>query len=326
MGGGEVNSSTPVALLVPVPGRKAGQPRQEPRVCSTGSFGNELLQRDCLGCDPVERPELGASSRDFASGVEMWGRIVAGSCPGSTASRNYQRGEECCVLCVGRGSQAIPFLILSPLLCAGDSRGRQSSRRVLSSAPSHNQHGPLLASPSGQHCLLPLLCNPKVRRTLFDPAAGAVASLLFQRFSHPSFSLSQSQYRGNGKLLGRGGACCELSWKGKGLPPAASPSEPGSWAGCPPLPGGWGAERLVLAILTQGELPVPRCLLTICNRCKYLLLINSLKEMCRSVWGSARCRAGCAGGAQVAQCVGCSSALRQRSWSWTRDAAKMPWP
>lgn len=103
------------------------------------------------------------------------------------------------------------------------------------------QHGPLLASPLGQPCLLPLLCNPKGRTTLFDPAAGAVASLLLQRFSHPSFSLSQSQYQGNGKLLGRGGACCELSWKGKGLPPAASPSEPGSWAGCPPLPGGLGS-------------------------------------------------------------------------------------
>lgn len=145
LGGGEVNSSTPAALLVPVPGRKAGEPRQEPRVCSTGSFGNELLQRGCLGRDPLERPELGASSRDFASGVERWGWIVAGSCRGSTASRNYQQGEECCVLCVGRGSQAIPFLILSPLLCAGDSRGRQSSRRVLSSAPSHNP----ARSPSG---------------------------------------------------------------------------------------------------------------------------------------------------------------------------------
>lgn len=162
-----------------------------------------------MGCDPLERPELGACVRVFASGAERWGWIVAGSCPGSTASRNYQRGEECCVLCVGRVSQAIPFLILSPLLCAdqtpGEDRtaGRCSVLPLLTVGSKRGgtiQHSPLLAFPLGQHCLLPLLCNPKVRRTLFDPAAGAVASLLLQRFSNPSFSLSQSQYWGSGKL------------------------------------------------------------------------------------------------------------------------------
>lgn len=114
--------------------------------------------------------------------------------------------------------------------------------------------------------------------------------------------------------------------RGKGFPQLPVPLSQGAGQAALLFQEGWGAERLVLAILTQGELSVPRCLLTICNRCKYLLLINSLKEMCRSVWGSAWCRAGCAGGARVARCVGCSSALRHHSWSWTRDAAKMPWP
>lgn len=35
----------------------------------------------------------------------------------------------------------------------------------------------------------------------------------------------------------------------------------------------------MLSFPAQGELSVPCCLLTICNRCKYSLLINSLKEL-----------------------------------------------
>lgn len=45
----------------------------------------------------------------------------------------------------------------------------------------------------------------------------------------------------------------------------------------------------LLSFPTKGELSVPCCLLTICNRCKYLLLINSLKEMQRWVCGEALC-------------------------------------
>lgn len=45
----------------------------------------------------------------------------------------------------------------------------------------------------------------------------------------------------------------------------------------------------LLSFPTQGELSVPCCLLTICNRCKYLLLINSLKEMQRRLLGGALC-------------------------------------
>lgn len=39
----------------------------------------------------------------------------------------------------------------------------------------------------------------------------------------------------------------------------------------------------MLSFPTQGELSVPCCLLNICNRCKYLLLIYSLKELQSSV-------------------------------------------
>lgn len=83
---------------------------------------------------------------------------------------------------------------------------------------------------------------------------------------------SQSQYQGNGKLLGRGGACCGLSWEGKGLPSSCHLQGAGEVSGWP-----------VLSFPTQGELSVPCCLLSICNRCKYLLLIYSLKELQSSV-------------------------------------------
>lgn len=56
--------------------------------------------------------------------------------------------------------------------------------------------------------------------------------------------------------------------RGKGFHPAAA----GEVSGWP-----------VLSFPTQGEFSVPCCLLTICNRCKYLLLINSLKELQSSV-------------------------------------------
>lgn len=73
--------------------------------------------------------------------------------------------------------------------------------------------------------------------------------------------------------------------RGKGFHPAAA----GEVSGWP-----------VLSFPTQGEFSVPCCLLTICNRCKYLLLINSLKELQSSV---CVCKL-CAGGAA---CAGCSS-------------------
>lgn len=105
----------------------------------------------------------------------------------------------------------------------------------------------------------------------------------------------QSQYQGSGKLLGRGGACCGLSWEGKGLPSSCQLQGAGEVSGWP-----------VLSFPTQGELSVPCCLLSICNRCKYLLLIYSLKELQSSVCVCV-CEL-CAGGAG---CAACSSPAAQ---------------
>lgn len=91
--------------------------------------------------------------------------------------------------------------------------------------------------------------------------------------------------------------------RGKGFHPAASSS---SHLQLGRLPSASRVGREVsswssLSFPTQGELSVPCCLLTICNRCKYLLLINSLKEMQRwcvggnSVVEGPWCRAGSAG-------------------------------
>lgn len=71
--------------------------------------------------------------------------------------------------------------------------------------------------------------------------------------------------------------------------------------------GGEVSSWPLLSFPTQGELSVPCCLLTICNRCKYLLLINSLKEMQRWVCGEALCQRGPGAVRCRAGCAGCSS-------------------
>lgn len=85
----------------------------------------------------------------------------------------------------------------------------------------------------------PSVPTPKVTGMFFDPAVGAVASLLLQPFSHPSFSLIRASIREREALiLGRGGACCGLSWEEKGLSSSCwFMSGACGWEGCLLLPG-----------------------------------------------------------------------------------------
>ena len=157
----------------------------------------------------------------------------------------------------------------------------------------------------------PSVPTPKARRVLFDSAVGAVASLLLQPFSHPSFSLVRASIKGAGSsylgkrrsllwvVLGWERAFIQLlvhlSHLQLGRLPSASRE------------GGEASSWPLLSFLTQGELSVPCCLLTICNRCKYLLLINSLKEMQRRVCGEALCWRGPRAVWYRDRCAGCSS-------------------
>lgn len=105
-------------------------------------------------------------------------------------------------------------------------------------------------------------------RSSFLPSIAALFPLILQP--------SQSQYQGSRELLpwAEEKPAVACPGRGKGFHPAAA-------AGV----SGWP----VLSFPTQGELSVPCCLLTICNRCKYLLLINSLKELQSCVCVEALC-------------------------------------
>lgn len=157
-------------------------------------------------------------------------------------------------------------------------RGRREESSMVSLPPSL-WDSTVCSHPKGTEGALCPTC-----RSSFLPSMSA----LFPPILQPS----QSQYQGSGKLLpwGRGGACCGLSWKRKGLPCSCHLQGAGEVSVWP-----------VLSFPTQGELSVPCCLLNICNRCKYLLLIYSLKELQSSVCV-------CAGGAG---CAGCSSPAAQ---------------
>lgn len=138
--------------------------------------------------------------------------------------------------------------------------------------------------------------TPEAQRVLFAPPVGAVSSLLCQPLSHPSFSPARASTRGVGSSWAEEEPAegCPGRGKGKGLPSSCRELGRCGWSGWP-----------VLSFPTQGELSVPCCLLSICNRCKYLLLIYSLKELQNSVCVCELCAAGGAG------CAACSSPAAQ---------------
>lgn len=150
-----------------------------------------------------------------------------------------------CVPRAGSVPEEILLLILSALLCAGQPPGKdRTAKRCSVLSPPARGRDPAW-SPDLPFGTAPSVPTPKARRALFDPAVGAVASLLLQPFSHPSFSLIRASVRGSGKLL---------SWaeeepavgcpgRGKGFHPAAGSSEPPA-AGKAALRfwGGWEGE------------------------------------------------------------------------------------
>lgn len=96
------------------------------------------------------------------------------------------------------------FLKKSSPLCWSDAWGRQDSKKVLSFVPScpcrvrARKHDPAWSPSDLPFGTAPSVPTPKARRVLFDPTVGAVASLLLQPFSHPSFSLVRASIRGAG--------------------------------------------------------------------------------------------------------------------------------